>query len=207
MWLSGRTRPDVAFAVSRLASQAASNPQWALRLGKRILRYLAGTRSHGLVFKPQGEAMKLEVYADASFEPEVSQTGVSTFLGGCLVDWRSCKQPQPARSTAEAEITALSMGCVMLEGAEAVLGSMGIRPSLVQMWGDNSASLCIATGQGSWRTRALANRASALRARTQQETLSLGFVGTQDQRADGLTKTFSVQGMQQVRKALGLRAL
>ena len=70
----------------------------------------------------------------------------------------------PARTAAASVVAAhaRSMGCVMFRGAEAVLGSMGIRPSSEQMWGVSSASLCVATGQGSWRTRALANRASAL---------------------------------------------
>ena len=50
-WLATRTRPDVAFVVSQLASAATRAPQRALALGKRVLRYLAGTRDHGLALK------------------------------------------------------------------------------------------------------------------------------------------------------------
>ena len=72
IWLSGRTRPDLAFSVSRVSSQSTIRPLWALRLGKRILRYLCGTRHHVLMYKPFKSSTGLpllEVYADASFEP------------------------------------------------------------------------------------------------------------------------------------------
>ncbi|CAK0822789.1 unnamed protein product, partial [Prorocentrum cordatum] len=125
-WLSGRARPDIAFAVSRMSAHATTAPRWALRLGKRIMRYLLGTRRHGLFFQAvrgDGNGLELRAFADASFETEYSQTGVAVYLGECLIDWRSVKQAQVARSTAEAEITALAMGLVMLEGAEASLAS------------------------------------------------------------------------------------
>ena len=210
LWLSGRTRPDIAFAVSRMSAYATSAPQWALRLGKRIMRYLLGTRRHGLFFQAvrgDGNELELHVFADASFEAEYSQTGVAVYLGECLIDWRSVKQAQVARSTAEAEITALAMGVIMLEGAEASLASMMVQVPLPRMWGDNVASLCLARGQGSWRTRALSNRASALRSRVESETLLLDHVGSNEQRADGLTKVFSVPAMARIRDHFGLRAV
>ena len=160
LWLSSRRGPDVAFAVSRLASAAAINPEWALKLGKKILRYLAGTRHYGLAYLCSG-GLALHVYADASFEPATAQTGIAVYLGHRLVDWRSCKQPQPARSTAEAEVTGLALGGVVLEGVEAVLGSMLIKAESPEMFGDNQASIHIFKGQGSWRTRCFANRAAA----------------------------------------------
>ncbi|CAK0845573.1 unnamed protein product [Prorocentrum cordatum] len=173
LWLSGRTRPDIAFAAVR----------------------------------GDGNEIELHVFAHANFEAEYSQTGVGVYLGECLIDWRSVKQAQVARSTAEAEITALAMGLVMLEGAEASLASIMVQVPLPRMWGDNVASLCLARGQGSWRTRALTNRASALRSRVESETLLLDHVGSNEQRADGLTKVFSVPAMAWISDHFGLRAV
>ncbi|CAK0875407.1 unnamed protein product [Prorocentrum cordatum] len=152
-------------------------------------------------------AQKLGVFADASFETEFSQTGAAVYLGGGLIDWRSVRQAQVARSTAEAEIAALAMGVVMFEGAEASLASMMVQLPLSKMWGGSAASLCLARGQGSWRTRALSNRASALRSRMESETLQLDHVGSNEQRADGLTKVFSVPAMSRIRGHFRLRAL
>ena len=74
--------------------------------------------------------MLLEVFADASFEPTCAQTGVAVYVGGMLVDWRSQRQSTTARSTAEAEITALNTGVLMLEGCEAVMASIAVGTGL-----------------------------------------------------------------------------
>ena len=47
--------------------------------------------------------MTLKGYADAGFEPEFAQTGIGVYADDALVEWRSMKQQQPARSTAEAK--------------------------------------------------------------------------------------------------------
>ena len=121
------------------------------------------------------------------------------------MDWRSQRQPQVARSTAEAEVTALNVGLMMLEGAEATLCSMGVRLSVPTLWGDNAASLYLAHGQGSWRTRALANRAAALRSRLEMGTLDFMKVASEDQRADGLTKVFAAPAMARIRAHFNLQ--
>ena len=73
LWLSGRTRPDIACAVSRMSSASTSRPNWALKVGKRILRYLLGTKNHGLRFafnfEVAKQGIKLSGYADASCDP------------------------------------------------------------------------------------------------------------------------------------------
>ena len=106
-------------------------------------------------------------------------------MGDNLVDWRSIKQTQVARGTAEAEITALALGGIVTEGFQALLESMLIRLEGVNISGDNTASLCLTQGQGSWRARCLNNRANGLRCRIQSGDLIVSFAGTGGQRADG----------------------
>ena len=205
IWASSRTRPDIAYAVSRLSSAAAKRPVWAMQLGKRTLRYLAAARDYGLFYKAGSElASAITGYDDASFGVGSSQTGVVIFFRDMLVDWRSCRQSVDARSTAEAEVTALAMGHVMLEGVEAVLDSMSKPSGIPTLYGDNSASICLARRRGSWRTRALAIKAVGLRSRLDLATFVLEFVPTKDQRADGLTKFLSVQLLAAACRQLGL---
>ena len=45
-WLATRTRPDIAFYMSQLASAATRNPDRAISLGQKCLRYLAGASDH-----------------------------------------------------------------------------------------------------------------------------------------------------------------
>ena len=98
----------------------------------------------------------------------------------------------------------LFMGHVMLEGLEAVLDSLSRPPGVPTLYGDNSASICLARRQGSWRTRALAIKAAGLRSRLDLGTFVLQFVPTKDQRADGLTKFLSVPLLAASCRQLGL---
>ena len=116
----------------------------------------------------------------------------------------SVKQAQAPRRTAESEVTSLALGGVVLEGVVALLNSMGLQVANATLWGDNAASICLTQGQGSWRTRCLTNRANALRQRVETGDLVVAFVGTKDQRGDGLTKCLPVPMMAKMREHLCL---
>ena len=126
------------------------------------------------------------------------------FLENRLVDWRSMKQLQVARNTAESEVTTLALGGVMLEGFEALLASLFVRPGVATLHGDNNASIFLGHGQGSWRSRAYAKRAAGIRSRVKSGDLILEYVGTKEQRADGLTKALSVPLLAVCWQQLGL---
>ena len=53
-WLATRTRPDVAYFTSLLASSASKQATWSKELARKILRYLAGTASQGLLLTAEG---------------------------------------------------------------------------------------------------------------------------------------------------------
>ena len=205
IWLSGRSRPDISYSVSRISSQCTIRPLWSLRLGKRVLRYLIGTTAFVLMYlSGDGRGPEfVDVFADASFEPTRAQSGIVVYFCLMLVDWRSSKQAQTARSTGEAELTSLATANLVLEGTEAVVNSMFIDVKTT-LHGDNQASIAMAHGHNSWRTRALCNRSFALKARVADGSLHLVFVGTKDQKGDGLTKFLSVPGMSRSRHALCL---
>lgn len=71
MFLSVTTRPDIAPAVAILGqylNNSSARTRWRI---KRILRYLSGTRDHGINFyrsnKPFNLALSLQAYVDASY--------------------------------------------------------------------------------------------------------------------------------------------
>ena len=72
------------------------------------------------------------------------------------------------------------------------------------MHGDNSASIFLGHGQGSWRSRAYINRAAGIRSRVKDGSLNLEYVGTKEQRSDGLTKALSVPLLATSRQQLGI---
>jgi hypothetical protein len=119
MYLSGNTRPDIAYSVHQAARFTHGARKSHANGVKRILRYLKKTKTQGLILKP-GPDHRVDCYVDADFgglfsvedkqDPVSvkSRTGyVITYRGAPLM-WASKMQTQVALSTMEAEYIALS---------------------------------------------------------------------------------------------------
>jgi hypothetical protein len=109
MYLASATRPDIAYAVSKL-SRFVSNPgseHW--RALERVMHYLVGTMNYGIHYSRDPKV--LEGYSDANWISDVDElkatSGYVFTLGGGAVSWKSCKQTILTRSTMEAELAAL----------------------------------------------------------------------------------------------------
>jgi hypothetical protein len=108
------SRPDIAYAAC-LLSRYMSNPtkhHWLAAI--KVLRYLKGTRTYGLVFGNtiHNNGLKMEAYSDSNWagdkDDSISTYGYVFKLNGAAVSWRSKKQDKVAHSTAEAEYVAAS---------------------------------------------------------------------------------------------------
>ncbi|KAG2871790.1 hypothetical protein PC117_g28168 [Phytophthora cactorum] len=112
MHLMTATRPDIAYAVGYV-SRFMEKPQeehWVAV--KRIFRYLQGTKTHGICFKP-GNNIDFRGYSDADWAGDLadrkSTSGYTFMLMGAPVSWGSKKQSSVSLSTSEAEYIALSL--------------------------------------------------------------------------------------------------
>ena len=68
LYLSTRSRPDIAFAVSALASRSSRPKESDMKAMTRIARYLNRTQEEFLIFKYGGK-IDISAYVDASFVP------------------------------------------------------------------------------------------------------------------------------------------
>ena len=119
LYLSMNTRPDIAFAVSRVAWFNSNPKQSHASAVKMIIRYLSATSDKGIIFTPTTD-FKVECYMDADFaglhgrEPQDlsasahSHTGYIMFFCSCPLIWKSQLQTETALSTFHAEHVALS---------------------------------------------------------------------------------------------------
>ncbi|TPX48526.1 DNA-directed DNA polymerase [Synchytrium endobioticum] len=110
LYASNMTRPDIATPVA-LAGQYVVDPaERHLVAVKKILRYLAGTKDHGLVLGGRTAPLELSAFVDADYNNDVddrrSRSGVLVFLGNSPIIWSSRKQHCNVISTTEAEIPA-----------------------------------------------------------------------------------------------------
>ena len=83
VWVATRTRPDLAFTITKLASLVTKDPQQVLDLTKHVWCYLAATADHGLQFCNAPDEKQLNIYTDASFGTETSMGLSPGHVGHC----------------------------------------------------------------------------------------------------------------------------
>ncbi|TYK06529.1 putative mitochondrial protein [Cucumis melo var. makuwa] len=107
------TCPDISFVVSAVSQFMQAPYEEHMEAVKRILRYLKTTPCKGLMFR-KTDKKTIEAYTDLDWTGSVvdrkSISGYYTFVWGNLITWRSKKQSVVARSSAEAEYRAMSLG-------------------------------------------------------------------------------------------------
>ena len=209
LWLSGKTRPDLAWAVMKMAQNAVKRPCWTIELGKAVLAYVRHTLNFGLHYtngvpedmspdlrrgQPR-HAGTVEVLVDASFSPGDSHSvsGTIILLAGCPVQWESKKQTLMALSTAEAELTAIVEGLQTGRSVRALIQLLILKVDL-EIYNDNRAAVILASGSGGgWRTRHLRIRASCLAEALKEGEIILNHRAGTSLWADGLTKPLPAQ--------------
>ncbi|XP_056647324.1 uncharacterized protein LOC130451986 [Diorhabda sublineata] len=111
MYLATTSRPDISYAVSYLSRFLDRVTEETWTAGKRVLRYLQGTKTLGLTYtKHTNSDVILEGYSDADWatnkESRKSISGSIILYGNNPISWSSKKQTCVALSTAEAEYVA-----------------------------------------------------------------------------------------------------
>ena len=150
------TRPDIAFAVNRLASYTANPSLQHFIAVKRILRYLAGTQDHGITYSKSLAFTNIDDnnfygFADAAFanHDDLKSTSGYVFLAsGGAITWKSKKQTTIALSSTEAEYVALSEAAreaCWLRNLYDQIGYPQKYPTIIK--GDNDGSIAMAKNQ------------------------------------------------------------
>src|SRR5665647_2640866 len=141
MYLSNTSRPDITNAVN-LVSRFVERPNLShVRAVKQILRYLSGTRQHGLLFAWDARddptsPLELVGYADANWagclEIRRSTTGTIITLGGSIVDWASKRQKTAALSSCEAEYMSVASTLQSIKWLQSILGESDLTEYALQ---------------------------------------------------------------------------
>ena len=119
------TRPNIAYAVSKV-SQFSMNPNSTHWIAvKRIFRYLAGTPNRGLYYGVTGTATG---FTDADWggsDDRKSIGGYTFLLNGSTISWNSKKQSTVALSSTEAEYMALTQAVKESIWLQVLLSDLG----------------------------------------------------------------------------------
>jgi len=198
-WVANVTRPDIAYAVNRLATYTANPSLQHVGALKRILRYLAGTKNLGITYSKNLDHDQLSTlnlfygYADAAYanSDDLKSTSGYVFLAsGGAITWRSKKQTTRALSSTEAEYVALSEAGRELCWLRSLYHELGItQKSPTILRGDNNGSIAMVKNpQFHQRSKHIDIRYHWIRDEIIKKTIDLESCRDPDQAADILTK-------------------
>jgi hypothetical protein len=143
------TRPNIAFAVGYVSRfmEKPTTEHWSAV--KHLLRYIAGTKTQGCVYRRGKGTLELIGYSDANHagdgDDRKSTSGAIFFLGQSPVSWQSQKQRVVALSLCEAEYiagaTAACQGVWLSRLLSDLLNTKVVAPIL---YIDNKSALALA---------------------------------------------------------------
>ena len=204
VWLSARSRPDLIYCVAKMSSLVSRDPEQVIQLADQVWGYLAGTYRQGLRYQEGPGTSHLNIFTDSSFN-DVCQGCVMIFWGNSLLLWKSGKQPVLSVSTAESELIELMEGACSGEAVRVVLEEVWNVTAKVTSFTDNAAAITIVTSEsGSWRTRHLRKRASAVRTKVLAGEWAVRYQPGAEMPADLGTKTLASERFEMLKRKMGM---
>lgn len=202
IYIATSTRPDISHAV-HMVCKHMQVPLYRHRLMvERILRYLNGTRSLGLLFgrNTSGDdqrGMSIEAYCDADWANDTAErksvTGWITKLNGDVISWASKKQNNVALSTCEAELYAEVEAFKEVMWLRDLMMELGIHTQPTSLvYCDNRATVTVSkNGVKNGRTKHVDLRNHFVVQTIESGNIETQWIATTEQQADALTKPLS----------------
>ena len=218
-FLAQQTRPDIAFAVGKLAKHVAKPAFRHMDHVRHLLRFLRSTRDRTLTLNTNSRG-RLLGYSDANHAPaEENRRSTAAYvflLGGNPIAWRSNLL---TISSTEAVYCALSEAARMAIPLFRLLSRFNcpdLLPAIPQIsWksantplllaGDNEASLALSRGDcGLGRVRHVDTHFHFARQLCREGKMAVTYVPTEEMVADGLTKPLPGPAVDHFVKLLGM---
>jgi hypothetical protein len=203
------TRPDLMYVVSLISRFMESPKDSHWKVGKRILRYVAGTIDYGLWYT-HSQDCTLIGYTDSDFAGSIddrkSTSGYAFHLGTSLISWASQKQPIVSMSSAEAEYIATTTAACHAVWLKRLLKDMGhTETESTTIYCDNTSAIQLSKHNVFHRkSKHIDTRYHFIRELVNNGEISLMFCGSKEQLADMFTKPLGTSAFEFQRKHLGI---
>ncbi|CAI7887783.1 unnamed protein product [Closterium sp. NIES-54] len=200
------TRPDIAFACSKLGSGLTVRSDQHWREVDRCLTYLADTRDTALEFDGGPESLELICYVDAddaSDKQNRTSTGGYVFVfGGAAVTCSSQHIKCVTLSSTKSEYVAAKEGRRLhfLLAEFKLLDA--VKPTILRV--DNKSAITVAEGLGLMgNLKQMERRYAWLQHMVRRRKFMLKYIPTTEQPADFLTKALHIPAFNQCSVAIG----
>lgn len=206
------TRPDIAFAINRVAKYTNNPHHSHWTAVKRIFRYLFGTLHMGISYSGSLSDLTLCGYCDADYADDLddrkSRTGYLFLLANGVVAWCSKRQGCTADSTTEAEFVAMAESVKEAIWLCCLLRSLGFSPCLpTSIFSDNQGAIqLVKNPKFHKRTKHIETKYYLIREKYDQHQVEVLYINTKQQLADLLTKALPRDPFQHLRTLQGIVA-
>jgi len=113
---------------------------------KRILRYLVGTCSHGLLIQ-RSPSRDIRAFSDADWGSDIddmkSTTGYCVYYGPNIIAWSSHKQRVVSRSSTEAEYRSIAAALTEVIWLQSLLHELHLSSTQPQVFSDNLGAVLL----------------------------------------------------------------
>ncbi|KAE9298600.1 hypothetical protein PF001_g15852 [Phytophthora fragariae] len=212
-YLVSCTRPDIANAVRCLGRHAGAYTKENFTGAKRVLQYLAGTRTHGLVYRRpsavQDGKLQLYAYSDADHAncPDTSRSisGHVLKLNNWSFGFKSKKQNAVTDGTWKSELVAASTCVENLLWAKELLEEIGMTVEVPKLFIDNQSALKVCQTVGNYEgVKRYAKLGHKIAELVEAKELTLEYVPTSENIADMFTKALGPQRFALLRELVGV---
>ncbi|EKG09467.1 Integrase catalytic core [Macrophomina phaseolina MS6] len=209
MYIMLGTRGDIAYAVS-VASRYLVNPgPQHMKLARRVLRYLKGTKTLRLTYK--GSLHMLRGFTDADWagcrDTRRSTAGYLFNIGSGAISWQSKRQSIVALSTCEAEFIGQTQATKEAIWLRRLLHELNVSQGKTAtiICGDNQGAIALSSNpQYHSRTKHMEIQRKWQGEVQEVGTVKLKYVPTTEQIADGFTKPLARDRFEWFRRGLGI---
>jgi hypothetical protein len=207
------SRPDLAYFVCLVSRYMDKPTEMHFCAVKRILRYLKGTMSYGIMYKKNAKGqLNLVGWSDSDYAGDLndrkSTSGYVFMLGDGAISWSSKKQPIVTLSTTEAEYVAASACACQCVWLKNILSHLKVdQDSCTVIFCDNSSSIKLSKNPVMHgRCKHIDVRFHFLRNLAKDGVVELRHCKSQDQLADLMTKPLKLDTFVKLRENLGMAA-
>ena len=202
------TRPDIAYAVTKLSQYSANPSQDHLNRALYICHYLVGTSNYAMVYDG-ANGKGFQAYADSDWgsntENRRSTTGYMISLASAVFTWNSRAQKTVALSSTEAEYMSLSDTSRQVVWVRSLLEEIGFTIKPIPLNGDNQGAIFMASNPvQEHRIKHIDIRYHYIRQVVKDGKVKLQFVDGDKNPADMFTKNLGRTKFHELRGQLGL---
>ncbi|KAG9767303.1 hypothetical protein KCU88_g7475, partial [Aureobasidium melanogenum] len=209
MYIMLGTRGDIAYAVSVVSRHLANPGPQHIKLARRVLRYLKGTKGLRLTYK--GHLQKLKGFTDADWagcrDTRRSTAGYLFNIGSGAISWQSKRQSVVALSTCEAEFLGQTQATKEAIWLRRLLNELNLAQGKAAtiICGDNQGAIALSSNpQYHSRTKHMDIQRRWQGEIQEARTVELKYVPSIEQIADGFTKALARDRFEWFRRGLGI---